>query len=282
MEFTGSQIQNAISSITISPNQTSNPTIVAPIIQTANLQLTSNTISSTTLNSDIDFSATGTANINSNALVNGSLHSTGNITFDGNLQLGSSSSDTIFIAAEVDSNIIPNATNTFNLGSSANAWNNLYVNNISIVNQPSNFVVPSSLVTLTSGNIQITGNTVSTTNTSDMLISPTSGNTKITSNGLTVNINGSTWTPGGTNPVFQFGSTGEGYWNLSQSNVQFPAGNNSNYPASPVTGQMRYNSSVGYEEVYNGTAWQSVIGLNGEATATQVNDLMNIWSLILG
>ena len=49
------------------------------------------------------------ANDNKNVQVNvnASLHATGNITFDGSIQLGTSSSNTITLVAEVNSNIVP-------------------------------------------------------------------------------------------------------------------------------------------------------------------------------
>jgi hypothetical protein len=50
-------------------------------------------------------------------------------TFNGNVDLGNATSDTVTFTARVDSNIIPNGT-TRDLGSSANKWDNIYANNI--------------------------------------------------------------------------------------------------------------------------------------------------------
>ena len=49
----------------------------------------------------------GTTQINSNTLVNGILHATGDITFDGDIVFGDSVNDRISIPAEVSSDIIP-------------------------------------------------------------------------------------------------------------------------------------------------------------------------------
>lgn len=102
----GSQIQDFIGTIYISPNQSSLPAIVVPQLNTADLNFTSNTITSDT---DIVLNPSGKLTINSNALVNGNLHSTGNITFDGNIDLGNQSSDLINLVGEITSNIIPSS-----------------------------------------------------------------------------------------------------------------------------------------------------------------------------
>lgn len=35
----------------------------------------------------------------------------------------------------------------------------------------------------------------------------------------------------------------------------FPVGTTAQRPASPVAGMVRYNTTLGYAEVYTGTAW---------------------------
>ena len=58
------------------------------------------------------------------------LHATGNISADGNIALGDADTDSIDFNAEIASNIIPNASNTYNLGTSTKAWNNVHVENV--------------------------------------------------------------------------------------------------------------------------------------------------------
>jgi hypothetical protein len=117
--ISASTIQQVTSSITISPSQGSNPTIVTPGLSTANLYIYANTISDTVSNDSISITANGTGAINltGNTTVTGNLHATGTITWDGNVTLGSSSSDTVAFGAEINSNILPSTTNTYNLGS---------------------------------------------------------------------------------------------------------------------------------------------------------------------
>lgn len=148
-------IQNAVSSITISPNQASNPTIVVPALATANLNITGNTISDTVTNDSIYLTANGTGaiNLNNNTTVTGNLHATGTVTWDGNITLGSTSSDTVSFGAEINSNILPSVTNTDNLGSSGSGGSVLITTGLQI-----NLATAPSLATVgttwtdTSGN----------------------------------------------------------------------------------------------------------------------------------
>ena len=60
--------------------------------------------------------------------VTGNVHATGNITADGNITLGDGDTDSVTFNADLTSNIVPNATNTYNLGASGKEWKNIYVN----------------------------------------------------------------------------------------------------------------------------------------------------------
>jgi hypothetical protein len=62
----------------------------------------------------------GTGNININ----------GTITATGDINLGNDDSDNVVFGGEVNSNIIPNTADTFNLGSSTKRWNGAWVNNL--------------------------------------------------------------------------------------------------------------------------------------------------------
>jgi hypothetical protein len=59
--------------------------------------------------------------------ITGSLEITGNLTVGGNLTLGDAATDSISFAADVTSNIVPNASDTYNLGSDSQRWDTLYL-----------------------------------------------------------------------------------------------------------------------------------------------------------
>mgnify|MGYP001024993442 FL=1 len=64
----------------------------------------------------------------------GNIHAVGNVTFEGGssgtITLGSAADDNIVLTGDVNSNIIPNTDNTFDLGSTAQQWKNIYAKGI--------------------------------------------------------------------------------------------------------------------------------------------------------
>jgi hypothetical protein len=62
----------------------------------------------------------------SSDIVCNNLQSLGISTFNGNVDLGNSTSDTVTFTARVDSSIFPSTNGTLNLGSTSNQWNNVY------------------------------------------------------------------------------------------------------------------------------------------------------------
>ena len=98
-------------------------------IQTLNLSITSNAITAITPDSQIEFRPTGTLEVYATTNISGNLHSTGDITADGSIIFGSNSSDSVTLAADVDSDIIPNQDIFYSLGAPLKKWDNLYAKN---------------------------------------------------------------------------------------------------------------------------------------------------------
>ena len=66
-----------------------------------------------------------------NATVGGNLTVTGTTTFNGGtITMGDAATDNVVFGADVDSNIIPDDDNTYDLGSSSQEWKDLYVDGI--------------------------------------------------------------------------------------------------------------------------------------------------------
>jgi hypothetical protein len=76
---------------------------------------------------------TGSGTIGGNFNVHGNLHANGNITSDGSLTFGDADTDNVVFAADVNSHIIPNTDDTYDLGSSTQKWKDIYVNGVAYV-----------------------------------------------------------------------------------------------------------------------------------------------------
>jgi len=73
----------------------------------------------------------GSGTIGGNFNVHGNLHANGAISADGNLQLGDAATDTVTFSADINSHIIPDIDDTYDLGSSGQKWKDLYVDGVS-------------------------------------------------------------------------------------------------------------------------------------------------------
>lgn len=152
-------IASTNSTINLTPSGT-NPVVYQGKMRTGNLQLSTNLIETLGANTDLVIQTTGTGevNVNANMLVNGDLHATGTITADGDITIGDSNTDNIVFNADINSNIIPDDNNTWDLGSgpigTGQSWRTVYSNNV-----VSNTLTATSIIgngielTLPQGNI---------------------------------------------------------------------------------------------------------------------------------
>lgn len=126
LTFLNNEISNLANKIYLQPNQDTDPTITTTRIGTANLRISDKLIENITLDSDINLTPNGTGllNVTTNKVnVDGWLHSTGNITWAGDVTLGTGADDNVEFAADINSNIIPDDNNTWDLGSPSQRWN---------------------------------------------------------------------------------------------------------------------------------------------------------------
>ena len=285
--ISGNTIQYVLNApITISPNQTVNPSIVTPGLSTSKLYVYGNTISTYNSSSDINITPNGTGGINfSNddgsvdVTVNANIHATGNITWDGNITLGNETTDTITFAAEVSSDILPSQTDTYNLGSNALKWHNIYANSITADSS-----IPSEIFSTNNylGNLLITGNNISNTNSSNNIYLAPSGTGLVNFNSVNYIQDSNIYIP--TSGDFLLSSTSNGYIKFSgTSGTIFPAGGINQRPLTPEVGQLRYNVDLQSSEVWDGTNWIPLQGTANDTLSTNdVADEMWRWDIILG
>jgi len=126
--ITGNTISSTNSVISLEPTGT-NPVVYQNKLQVGDLIASSNIIESLT---DINFNTSGTGNVNiyANVQVNGDIHATGNITADGDITIGDANTDAIAFNADIISNLIPDVTNTYSLGTVDKKWKDIWVDNI--------------------------------------------------------------------------------------------------------------------------------------------------------
>ena len=133
-------ISSTNSTINIEASGT-NPVVYQGKLVTGDLQLSTNVIEVTAIDEDLQINTAGSGKVvvgtvahNTDVVVNGSLHATGNITADGDIQIGDANTDNVVFNADINSDIIPNINNNFNLGSDpvtgGKAWKNVYADTI--------------------------------------------------------------------------------------------------------------------------------------------------------
>lgn len=104
-----------------------NVTVINPTtVSTGNLVLAGNTLSSTTGGITIDPSGSENLNLNANTVVAGNLDVGGNVTIGGTITVGNADTDSITIVADFTSNLLPNTSNTYDLGSPSKEWRSVY------------------------------------------------------------------------------------------------------------------------------------------------------------
>jgi len=120
---------NSITAVLGNLNFNSADEIVVSTLETQNLRINDNTISTTDgSNLEIRPNGNGQLIINSNWKNWGDIHATGDITFGGNLTLGDDDTDSVTFESDVNSDIIPDVTGLYNLGSQTKKWQALYTN----------------------------------------------------------------------------------------------------------------------------------------------------------
>ena len=208
------------------------------LIQQDNVRLSGNTIESTSgaLNLDAD---NGQINLLDNVSITGNLAVTGNVNIGGNITIGDQTTDTLSIVAAVASDIIPQTTNLYNIGSAVKNWNTVYS---STINVDGNIRIENNLITTqtTNSNLQLSG-----AGTGSVEIE----NFRINDNTITNTVGDMTFTPATGVTVF----TGTG-------SVRLPAGGNAARPGTPTVGMIRYNTDSNLFEGYDGS-WTVLQGV---------------------
>ena len=106
-----------------------------------------------------DLDVDGTLNVASNVAIGGNLTVTGAATINGNLTFGDSDADSVAFGADINSSIIPNVDNAYDLGSATKEWRNLYIDGTANIDT----LVSTDISTVTASATTFTGNLIGNT-----------------------------------------------------------------------------------------------------------------------
>jgi hypothetical protein len=256
-------------------------------LTTANLEFQDNFIGSfSNSNIILDPNGSGTVELQANTNITGNLAVSGNIAMNGNLTglgtitIGDQTLDTVTVNTDFTQSIIPGDDLTYSLGenqndSSPRRWAQLHTPDwTNIINLRPNAVIVSNQMRIDG----VTNKISAIQSNEDIELLPDTGiayieQTKWQDNDITNLLN----TP------LTFASTGIGYYNFNQTNaVLIPAGPTADQRPTPEVGETRWNTDLGLLECYNGTIWAVATGGGEEVTTPIMEDLSNVWALILG
>jgi hypothetical protein len=279
-----------VSSIIIRPNQTS-PVVTMDHMIAGDLDFKDNIIKNAAVNGSIltNPNGTGITDIQSNATVNGDLSVTGNFRIDGNLQkngdiiVGDTIYDTVTVVPDFTQSLIPGAHLTYDLGrelgdSTTGRWRRIYAHsNTDINNLQYNDVTVGNQLT-----IESSAPSISTPLSNDsVILNPSTGITDIER----IRFYGDTITNLDPN-AFTIESTGIGYVRFVGDNaIVIPSGTDAERPAFSEVGDTRWNTenpSNQYLECFDGTVWNIATGPGATITQQDMEDLSNVWILVLG
>jgi hypothetical protein len=96
-----------------------------------------------------------TTTVTQDLQVNGDSTFTGDVTINGNLQLGNQDTDSITLVADLASNLIPDADNTYDIGSSPKSWKDLYLDGVAYINGTTGSTSSSTGALIVAGGVGI-------------------------------------------------------------------------------------------------------------------------------
>lgn len=259
------------------------------ILATDNLMFDGNTISSIS-NSNIilDPHGSGTVELEADTNITGDLGVSGNINIDGNLtglgrlQLGDQIIDTVTVNTDFTQSIIPGDDLTYDLGKSNKTWAELHSPTWDYITTglyPGDALHPTAVTVSFQMTLDGVNNKISAIQSNeDIVLNPDTGivyieQTKWQDSDITNLLN----TP------ISFASTGTGYYKFNNTNAMLiPAGDDSQRRLSPVVGETRWNTDSDYLECFDGTVWAISTGGGTEVTQEIMDDLSNVYTLMLG
>lgn len=241
-------------------------------------------------NTNIAFNpnGTGTIELQTNTTIVGNnpaepaLRVVGNIELDGDLStnsniiIGDNPVDVVIIRTDLTQDINPGIDSSFKLGDVNKRWSQAHIDdwrNIGTIRPFSAFVGTNMFLGGVSNQLR------ARLSNDDFLISPDTGITTIEQ----LKFEESTITNLNNTTPISLSATGIGYYRFAGTNgVVIPAGTINERPLTPELGDTRWNTEIGYLECFDGSVWLVSTGGGEEITEPLMEDLGNIYTLMLG
>lgn len=169
LTFVGNSISSSTNQISFLSPTGNEATVYHAKLIVDDFQITGNTISTEVSNSPIEIRPNGagaielqaSTNIAGNLTVTGKIDADGNVTIGGNITIGDNIlEDVITVNAKIDSNLVPNENEVYDIGTPTKRWKNVFISNLEVSQ------------TLDIGNFSFEGNTISTSSTSIIFDTP--------------------------------------------------------------------------------------------------------------
>lgn len=250
-------------------------------ITTSALAIDGNLIASVLSNSNVNFDPAGTGivnlleptNITGDLSVQNSITLTGNLLIGGTITIGNETLDNVSVTSDFGKSIIPSENNTFDLGNPTYNWASVEV-------------VTADVENLTQNSILVDGKLYLAPNGNDIRIIESNSPLEIRSDtdnifleALKFNVNE---IENLRNTPLTLISTGIGYYTLADNNgFVIPVGTTAERVGNEV-GDTRWNSEIGWMECYDGTSWYVATGPGDFLTLNEMEELGNLYSIILG
>lgn len=249
-------------------------------VSAANIRLKDNFIEATDINGNLQLDSIGTGvvtllnntDITGNLSVAQNIRSQNNVTLAGQFIIGDSPIDTVTINTDFTQDILPGADDLYDLGSSGKTWKTVFLDG-SIFTDNTN--IQQLLI---SDQVSFSGNTVTSILSNDtLLINSDTGiieleSLQIQSNNITNMLD---------SPLV-LSNTGIGYVKFIDDNaIRIPVGDNSQRPFGEI-GETRWNTEEGYLECFDGNVYQVATGGGVVVTPQFMQELGELYSLILG
>jgi hypothetical protein len=115
---------------------------IGTLLVSTNSTLGTSAANTVTVNGTTTFAgAAVTTTLQGSGSISGDLVVGGLATFNGNVDLGNATTDTVTFTGRIDSSVLPLVDNVFDLGSAANRWANVYTGDLHLRNDRGDYTL---------------------------------------------------------------------------------------------------------------------------------------------